>query len=449
MKKLLFFLAIALSITGSAMAQAINTRIVKDSIFIPWEIIWGPDNNIWLTQKNGYICRLHPATGILDTLYHETATVIQNEGGMLGMALHPQFATQPYVFVVYDYLQGSAYRERVVRYTYNGSNALTTPTILLDNVIAGTNHNGSRLLIVGDKLFITTGDVLVGSNAQNLSSPNGKIHRINLDGSIPSDNPIGGSTLWSWGHRNPQGLVYANGFLYSSEHGPSNDDELNIIKKGRNYGWPTVMGFCDQPSEMQFCTDSNVVQPLYAWTPPLAVCGTDYYGGATLPYTAFTWLTGSLIMCTLANQHLYQLKLNAAKDSIVSVSIINGVAFGRLRDICISPQGKIYISTSNSSASGSGAKIDRIVELSDPAATNSIGNLLAQGIRIYPNPAGRYLQVDGLKNGAAYTISTVAGQKITDGIVAAGATVIDINRLAAGTYLLRIKDLGTQLFMKE
>src|SRR6478735_6774472 len=119
MKKLYTALCCLLLAAGPSQAQTnLAIRVVKDSLFIPWEIIWGPDNNIWLTQKNGYICRLHPTTGVLDTLYHEISTDVQNEGGMLGMALHPQFPVTPYVYVAYDYDTGPLYRERVVRYTY-------------------------------------------------------------------------------------------------------------------------------------------------------------------------------------------------------------------------------------------------------------------------------------------------------------------------------------------
>src|SRR4030095_1738498 len=119
------------------------------------------------------------------------------------------------------------------------------------------------------KLFVTTGDASNQSLAQSISSPNGKVLRLNLDGTIPADNPVAGNPYWSWGHRNPQGLVYANNILYSSEHGPSNDDEVNIIERGRNYGWPNVQGFCDAGSEPAFCTANNVREPLKAWTPTI------------------------------------------------------------------------------------------------------------------------------------------------------------------------------------
>lgn len=450
MKKIIYLFLLSIPILTarcSSGQSTIATRIVKDSLFIPWEIIWGPDNNIWLDQKNGYICRLNPTTSVLDTLYHETSCAVLNEGGMLGMALHPQFTTQPYVYVVYNYYQGTVYRERVVRYTYNGTNALGSPFILLDGVNASSNHNGSRLLIVGDKLFYTSGDVLNGSNAQNLAVPNGKIHRMNPDGTIPSDNPIAGSTIWSWGHRNAQGLVYANGILYSSEHGNTTDDEVNIIKKGRNYGWPTVEGFCDKPSETQFCTDSNVVQPLWAWTPTIAPCGIDYYTQPMFP--AFQ---GKLLMTSLKDTHLYEFTLNTTKDSITASSIISAASFGRLRDICISPSGRIYLSTSNSGSSGTGAKIDRIVELYDPNAT-AVPRLNTSNITLYPNPAHSILHVESAATAAQYTIYNSVGQSILFGPLTKGRADINTAPLPPATYILRINDpAGTssnQLFLKE
>ncbi|RYZ50565.1 MAG: PQQ-dependent sugar dehydrogenase, partial [Sphingobacteriales bacterium] len=353
MKTILLSIA-ALLFCNSTNAQ-MTTRVLRDSLFIPWELVYGPDDHIWFTQKNGFICRLNPDTRHIDTLFHETNTVVNGEGGMLGMALHPQFPAQPYVYVAYEYTQGS-YKERIVRYTY-GSNVLASPQIIFDNITGAGIHNGCRLLIVGDKLFITTGDAANQSTPQNLQSVNGKTLRINLDGSIPSDNPLPGNPVWTWGNRNAQGLVYANGKLYSSEHGPGSDDELNILEKGRNYGWPNVTGFCNTGTEISFCNDSNVVEPLVAWTPTLATSGIDYYNHAMFPA-----LQHSILMTTLKNETLYQLKLNGTFDSVTAVTPINIPNFGRLRDICVSPEGRIYISTSESAASGTGTRRDQIIE---------------------------------------------------------------------------------------
>lgn len=325
----------------------IKTRVLNSSLSLPWEITWGPDNKIWMTERGGKISRVDTATGAVNLLHIITEVVSQGEGGLLGMALHPNFKTQPYVYVTYNYLNASVYKEKIVRFTYSNS-TLTNPLTIIDNIAAASIHNGSRLLIIDDKLFITTGDASHQPNAQNTAVPNGKILRFNLDGTIPGDNPFAANPLWSWGHRNPQGLVYANTILYSSEHGPDTDDEVNIIEKGRNYGWPTVRGFCDNSDEINFCTANNIHEPIKAWTPTLAVCGLDYYDKNLIPQ----W-KNSLLLCTLKASRLIQLKLNADKKTVAEKKEFFTNEFGRLRDVCISPDGKVYICTSN----GSGDKL--------------------------------------------------------------------------------------------
>ncbi len=437
MKKI-FYIAVILLISAINLHAQLTTRVVKESLFIPWEIVYGPDNHIWLTQKNGYICRLDPVTSQLDTLYHETNTVVQGEGGMLGLALHPQFPTTPSVFVVYNYLDGSTYKERIVAYTY-AANALSNPQTILDDIDAAGNHNGCRLLADNNYLYITTGDAAIASVAQDVANINGKILRINFDGSIPSDNPIAGSPVWSWGHRNAQGLVWVNGKLFETEHGPNNDDEVNIIQKGRNYGWPNVEGYCNTPSEITFCNDSNVVEPLTAWTPTLAVSGTDYYD-----HPMFPQFQKCLIMATLKDSKLYRLKLNTAQDDIDSIIVINGVSFGRLRDVCVAPNGKIYISTSNSAAGGTGAKTDKIIEIYDPSFTGiaaAISN--DKNINIYPNPVANNLTIAITGNQylpASYTAYNMLGQAVLQGQLTEQKSNISTAEIPAGIYQVQIED---------
>ena len=158
--------------------------------------------------------------------------------------------------------------------------------------------------------------------------------------------------LWSLGHRNPQGLVYANNILYSSEHGPSTDDEINIIEKGRNYGWPNVAGFCDPGTEQTFCSTNNVKEPLKVWTPTIATSGLDYYNNDLIPQ----W-KNSLLLVALKESRMYQLKLDAANTSITSTTEFFAGTYGRMRDLCISPTGKVYICTSN------GGNNDKIIEV--------------------------------------------------------------------------------------
>jgi aldose sugar dehydrogenase len=328
---------------------------IKDSVIVsgltnPWEILWGPDNFIWMTQRGGQISRVNPASGAIIPVFTITEVVSNGEGGLLGMVLHPNFGTTPHVFVVYNYMNAGNYREKVVRFTYNGT-TLTSPTPVIDNISASSIHNGSRLLINGDKLFITTGDASNTSLPQNAAAVNGKILRLNLDGSIPADNPVAANPYWSLGHRNPQGLVFANNKLYSSEHGPSSDDEINIIEKGRNYGWPNVPGFCDAGAEQTFCSANNVKEPIQAWTPTIATAGLDYYNHDEIPQ----W-KNSLLLATLKDETLYQLKLDGSSSTVSSVTEFLNGDYGRLRDICISPAGKVYVCTSNGSN-------DKIIEI--------------------------------------------------------------------------------------
>lgn len=339
------------SVTGPVLqdSAAIKDSVIVQNLSFPWEILWGPDGYIWMTERGGKISRVNPATGAVSLLHTLTEVVANNEGGLLGMVLHPDFATSPYVYVAYNY-NGGTYKEKVVRFTYTGS-ALTNPVTIIDNISASSIHNGCRLVITGNKLFISTGDASNTSLPQNTAMLNGKILRLNLDGTIPADNPVPGNPYWTFGHRNPQGLVFANGILYSSEHGPSTDDEVNIIEKGRNYGWPDVAGYCDGTSEQPFCLANSVKEPIRTWTPTTAPGGLDYYNAALIPQ----W-KNSLLLVALKDARLYQLKLNTAGTAVTATNEFFVNKYGRMRDICISPEGKVYLCTSNGSN-------DKIIEI--------------------------------------------------------------------------------------
>lgn len=320
---------------------ALRDSILVNNLSHPWEIVWGPDDFIWMTERGGKISRVNPATGQVVPLITINEVVAQGEGGLLGMVLHPDFNANPHVFVAYNYNSNDGYREKVVRYTY-ANNTLTSPAVIVDNIQAAGIHNGCRLLITPDlKLFITTGDASNTALAQNATSLNGKVLRVNLDGSIPADNPTQGSRVWSLGHRNPQGLVFANNRLYSSEHGPNDNDEINIIEKGRNYGWPNVRGACNEQGEQSFCNTNNVKEPIQTWTPTIAVSGMDYYDKDQIPQ----W-KNSLLVATLKNERLMQLKLNSNQTAVDSVAEYFTGKYGRMRDLCISPDGTVYICTS-------------------------------------------------------------------------------------------------------
>lgn len=338
----------------------VDTLSVVTNLDTPWEILWGPDDHIWFTERYGRISRLDPESGQQSVLLtiedvHEVA-----ESGLLGMVLHPDFTNQPYVYLVYTYEGPGGIEERLVRYTY-ANETLVSPLTLIEGIRGASTHDGSRLVIDSNlKLFMTTGDANDKTLPQDLSSLSGKVLRLNLDGTVPDDNPIAGSYIWSWGHRNAQGLVIApSGIMYSSEHGPSSDDELNIIEKGRNYGWPTVQGYCNTSTEVAFCQDSNVVEPIAAWTPTLAVAGTDFYSQGPI-----TEWHNSLLVTSLKASEMTVLKLSEDGRSVDLEESNFKNWFGRLRDVCVSPDGRVFLAVSNRDGRGNvRAGDDRIVEI--------------------------------------------------------------------------------------
>ncbi|WP_019943231.1 PQQ-dependent sugar dehydrogenase [Dyadobacter beijingensis] len=319
-----------------------HVHVAASGLNVPWEMVWGPDNRIWFTEQNGTITRLDPTTGEKQLLIQINEVYRHRSLGLLGMALHPDFVKHPYVFVDYTCKKDSAITTKLVRFTYR-DNRLTDPKTMLE-IPAHTGHNGSRIVISPDrKLMFATGDAITITNAQNTASSNGKVLRMNLDGSVPADNPIKGSYVWSWGHRNIQGLAYgANGLLYSSEHGDAVEDELNIIRKGHNYGWPKVEGFCDQPQEKAFCDSVRVTEPVKAWTPTIAPAGIAVYNGKMFP----EW-KGAVLLTTLKEADLRVLQMDSKGTGVVSEHIPLDAAYGRLRAICVAPDGSIYVSTSN------------------------------------------------------------------------------------------------------
>lgn len=361
-------------------------RDVATELDTPWEILWGPDGHIWMTERYGRISRVNPESGEVTGLV-TLADVYEGNGterGLMGMALHPDFENNPYVYIVYNYRENNNTLVRVSRFTYSDNSIdPSSEFVILEGVQGAQIHDGSRLWIdENNKLFITTGDAGNKSLAQDLSYLNGKTLRYDLDGSIPDDNPFPDSPLWTWGHRNAQGMVVHNGIMYQSEHGPADNDEVNIIYKGRNYGWPDVHGFCDLPEEEIFCQDSNVVEPISAWTPTLAVAGIDFYDKAL-----FNGFENSLLMVSLKAGKMTHLKLSEDGMSVLSQEHYFNGSLGRLRDLCISPNGKIYIATSNKDGRGSPApQDDRIIELTPKSS--SVSNVISDSerISISPNP---------------------------------------------------------------
>ena len=279
-RHLALVLLVALSATYALTQPTFSSRVIATGLSAPWEILWGPDDHLWITERTGKrIIRVNPGSGAISpaTFIDEAYPGESWHEGVLGLALHPDLLKgvgRDHVFVAYTYDAdpGPALSRRlkVRRYTYDSkTGTLAAPVDVMTNVPAHDDHGGGRLVIGPDqKLYLSRGDN--GGNwlankctpirSQDLptaadvakgdwSTYQGKILRLNLDGTVPTDNPmLNGvrSHVYSYGHRNPQGLAFGpNGLLYSSEHGPGTDDELNLILPGRNYGWPHVAGYRD------------------------------------------------------------------------------------------------------------------------------------------------------------------------------------------------------------
>jgi PQQ-dependent dehydrogenase (s-GDH family) len=292
-RPLLTFLAIAaiaapiLRLHGAAQSTpapraTFEKRVVTTGLADPFQVVWGPDDYLWVTERTaGRVSRVLPAGGSAMPALVIADLLTDGPGGLLGMALDPGLLKgtgNDYVYLAYTYDADAdpatvTRRTKIVRFTYDPrAHALGHASDVLAGLPAGTDHQGGRLVIGPDrKLYFTIGD-LGADQLANFCKPNhaqsvptaaqlqahdwslyeGKILRLNLDGSIPPDNPtIAGvrSHIYSYGHRNPQGLVFApDGKLYESEHGPNTDDEVNVIRAGRNYGWPHIAGYQDDQS---------------------------------------------------------------------------------------------------------------------------------------------------------------------------------------------------------
>ncbi|MBD80732.1 MAG: glucose dehydrogenase [Crocinitomicaceae bacterium] len=423
----------------------LTSRVVKDSLDIPWEIIWGPDDFIWTTERFGRVSRIDPVSGKQHVLLDISSQVYErSEAGLLGMVLHPEFDKNPHVFIAYTYQSGSNIRERMVKYNYDGSK-LTPLDTLIEDIKGNTTHIGCRLFILPDKtMLMSTGDAQDRPLSQNKSSVVGKILRLNLDGSIPSDNPDPRSYVWSYGHRNAQGIWRApNGKIYSSEHGPTTDDELNILEADRNYGWPTVSGMCDTPPEQAFCNSNNVVEPLVIWTPTIAPSDIIWYDHPAIPE-----FKDKLLMTVLKDKSLIAFGFNTTGDSVISQKKYLKNELNRLRDICISPDGKIYLATNGSSWSNTRPFTHTIVELSNEAyiANSILGLSSTPSIKIGPNPLREgqplnFMVQEGVTGD--FQLFDLMGRPVLKQKVEGGVNSIDL-KTTEGIYLWKVVfDNGT------
>ena len=436
---LLLLVSIAVHSTQNVEQESFTLDVVTTGLEYPWEITWGPDGYLWATERTAQrVTRINPVDGTQNVavMIPEAFQSVAQDG-VLGLALHPrllQGVGEDYVYVAFTYQEGLRLHLKVQRFSYDsGTHLLESPVDVIAGLPAHDDHLGGRLAMGPDeKLYLTIGDQ-GGNWLQNYCTPNlaqdlpattdiqvrnwtryeGKVLRLNLDGSIPSDNPlIGGarSHIFSYGHRNPQGLAFGlDGLLYASEHGPSTDDELNLIESGRNYGWPQVAGYQDDQSyayfnwsasrpescsTLAFSTSEipvSVPQALEStWShpdfhPPLQTLFTvpnDYdfrvQGGATIAPSSLGIYTkredgipgwaDSLLVPGMIKGRMYRQKLSADGRSAVGDPVELFRTANRYRDMAINPNGRtIYIAT-DSAGRTTGRTGEMTQELEHPGA---------------------------------------------------------------------------------
>jgi glucose/arabinose dehydrogenase len=325
---------------------------VVTNLEIPWSMAFAPDGRLFVTERPGRvrIVNLPARTSELALTVDDTYT--EGEAGLLGLALDPQFAQTRFVYLYYSARTGGAPVNRVVRYREAGSR-LAERAVLLDGIPAAQIHDGGRIKFGPDGLlYITAGDAANTNFPQDLGSLAGKILRINRDGTTPRENPFS-SPVYSYGHRNPQGLDWhpVTGQLWAVEHGNIGNDEVNAIVAGANYGWPRIEG-------SQAMTGMRT--PLTFYNPAIAPSGTSFYRGDRFPRFVNNVFTG-----TLRGTHLLRLIPDGAAPRIASQEVLLNGRFGRLRDVVPGPDGFLYLATNNRDGRGSPAATDdRILRIS-------------------------------------------------------------------------------------
>lgn len=335
------------SVQDETAGRKPKVEMVVGGLDTPWSMVFTDPDRILVTERPGKIRVIENGTLKPEPLYTFKEVSETGEEGLLSMTLDPNYPENHFLYLVVAVPKASGIIDRVMRFSDTGT-ALVDPLVLIDDIPAARFHAGSRVAFGPDgKLYVSTGDATDKNLAQDKKSLAGKVLRLNADGSIPSDNPFPGSPVWSYGHRNPQGLAWHpdNGFLYESEHGPSGfdgpggGDEINLIEKGKNYGWPLV-----SHAEKRDGTEA----PLVTYTPAEAPGSLLVYSGRQLS----EW-RGNLFFGALKGEGLMRLVLDEQNPKrVVYYEKLKEVDFGRIREVMEGPDGFIYFTTSNRDGRG-------------------------------------------------------------------------------------------------
>ena len=358
MKKIIIVLTVLIvfGTTNEVFAEfypelGVKVETVAENLSIPWSIDFAPDGRIFFSERTGTM-------QVIDDKIQKQIIVLDvgnGEGGMLGIALDPDFKSNHYIYIYYTYNEVLSTKNKLVRFI-ESNNVLVEDKILLDDIPGASYHDGGRIKFGPDgKLYITTGDAGNPNSSQNLDSVAGKILRINSDGSIPDDNPFLNSPVYSYGHRNPQGIDWnQSGMLIATEHGPSGfqgvgHDEINLIKAGANYGWPHVIG----DETMDGMTSPLLHSGVDTWAPS----GASFYYSDQIPQ----W-NGKYFVASLRGEHLLVIDFDVDFNITSHNKLFLG-EYGRLRDVVQGPDG-LYVLTSNQDGRGApSSNDDRILRI--------------------------------------------------------------------------------------
>jgi len=346
----------------SSPQSSINFRVetIVSGLSVPWSIVWAPDGRMIFTERAGRVRVYENGKLREQPLFTVPDVEPTGESGLMGVALHPQFSSNHYIYLSYAY-GGEGVFVRVVRYPETAG-GFTDRKVIIENIPAAQFHAGCRIRFGPDgMLYITTGDATRRQLAQQLDSLAGKTLRLNYDGSIPTDNPFVGQQnargeIWSLGHRNAQGMDFQPGstLMFQTEHGPSGfdgpggGDEVNIVEKGKNYGWPTIH---------HQAAANGMESPLLEYTPACAPASGMFYNAE-----AFPQFKGNFFFGCLKGERLIRVVLDGRR--VVSQEDLLTKKYGRIRDVAQGPDGLLYFSTSNQDGRGTPASDDdRIIRL--------------------------------------------------------------------------------------
>jgi glucose/arabinose dehydrogenase len=361
---------VGLAIAGAAVAvylnqsEAVPRDFYADRVTVlsglehPWSMAWLPDGAILITERPGRLRIVRNGTLEPAPIAGVPPVFAEGQGGLMEVSIHPNFAKNRFIYLTYSHGTGQANRTRVARATFDGK-ALSDVKVIFEVSQAkeGTQHFGSRIVWLSDNtMLVAIGDGgnppvqldgdLIRKQAQNLRSQLGKIVRLNDDGSIPSNNPFvktanANPSVWSYGHRNTQGLTFdaATGRIWQTEHGARGGDEVNLVKAGKNYGWPLVTYSREYfgPEISSERSRPGMEDPKLVWTPSIAPSGLAFYNGDRFP----AW-KGNLFAGGLVSKDVRRITLDGAGNVVSQQSIDIGQ---RVRDVRQGPDGLLYVLT--------------------------------------------------------------------------------------------------------